>query len=64
MDYVPHSEADIFSILKEMNIGNIEDLYSGVPEKIKIKSCGLGRGLSEFELKTLIRKKAEKNLAV
>ncbi len=64
MDYVPHSEADISSILKEMNIGDIEDLYSSVPEKIKIKSRRLERGLSEFELKALIRKKAEKNLAV
>lgn len=60
MQFIPNSSSrDI--MLKELNLSDIEDLFSDIPQEIKIKNLRLPRGLTQQEVDDHMRKLAQKN---
>lgn len=51
MDYTPHTEKNIREMLDKIGVRTIDDLFSNIPDKIKLKtSLDLPRPMSEHEL--------------
>ncbi|MDR1943469.1 MAG: aminomethyl-transferring glycine dehydrogenase subunit GcvPA [Synergistaceae bacterium] len=53
--YVPSTEAEQMEMLAEAGFKTFDDLFSSVPDSLKIKGLDIPEGLSEFE----VREKAE-----
>ena len=49
MDYIPHSEEEIKTMLKEIGVNSLDDLFADVPSSIKTK-INLGEPLSEPDI--------------
>jgi glycine dehydrogenase subunit 1 len=60
MKFIPNSSLKN-EILKEMNLKNIDELFSDITPKIKINELGLEKGLSQQETEKKLLKIAEKN---
>ncbi len=57
MTYIPNTEDDLKTMLKEIGVSGFEELLTSVPESLRLKrKLQLPRGLSEFELKNLLEK--------
>ena len=52
--YFPHTREDIEEMLKKVNLKELDELFSDVPDSVKIKEINIPSSLSEIEL----RKKA------
>ncbi len=50
MNFIPHSEQEIKEMLEYIGVGSIDDLFSDIPEDLKAKSIGIGKGMDEMEL--------------
>ena len=62
MDYISNTPQEQKEMLEEIGIKNIEDLFSAVPEEVKLeKELDLPSGLSELELMDLIKEKSKNN---
>lgn len=60
MKFIPNSAVKD-SMLKEIGIKNIDDLFADIPKKIQIKTLDLSEGLSQQETECKLRKIASKN---
>ena len=49
--YFPHTDSDIKEMLDKIGVKNIEDLFSDIPNSIKINEVDLEEALSEVELR-------------
>src|SRR2546421_1889119 len=62
MRYIPNSQADRQRMLAEIGVDSMEQLFSGIPEKLRLRRfLDLPRALSEPELLEYFRKRASKN---
>ncbi|MCK5450345.1 MAG: aminomethyl-transferring glycine dehydrogenase subunit GcvPA [Candidatus Omnitrophica bacterium] len=63
MSYIPHAKCDQQKMLEEIGIssGNIDELFSGIPEELRALSFDLPQGRSEFEVEKYIKGLAKKN---
>ncbi|SMB81919.1 glycine dehydrogenase (decarboxylating) alpha subunit [Desulfonispora thiosulfatigenes DSM 11270] len=59
--YIPNTPKDIEEMLSEMKVKNIEDLFSDIPENIKIEKLNLEKAKSELEVTRYITDLARKN---
>src|SRR2546425_11888568 len=62
MRYIPNSQADRKQMLAEIGIDSIEQLFAGIPEKLRLRRLlDLPRALSEPELIEYFKTRAAKN---
>jgi glycine dehydrogenase subunit 1 len=62
MRYIPNSETDRKQMLSDIGIDSIDQLFSGIPEKLKLKRLlNLPRALTEPELLEYFQTRAAKN---
>src|SRR6516225_2087294 len=62
MRYIPNSQADRQRMLAEIGLESIEQLFSGIPEKLRLRRLlDLPKALSEPELFEYFRHRASKN---
>lgn len=62
MRYVPHTEKDKQAMLATIGVSSIEELFSDVPESVRLKKpIELPKGLSEAEVKKLVKGLSQKN---
>jgi glycine dehydrogenase subunit 1 len=62
MRYIPNSDADRKRMLAEIGIESIEQLFAGIPEKLRLRRLlELPKALSEPELLAYFQKRAAKN---
>ncbi len=53
MSYIPNTEADLKAMAKEIGVKSVEDLYSHIPEDVRLKhKLRLPGPMSEMELLT------------
>ena len=65
MDYIPLSENDIRFMLDALGLNNIKELFSEIPEEIKLKrDLNLSQGLTEIELAKAIKDLAKLNKTI
>lgn len=50
MDFIPHSEKDIKEMLDYIGVSSIDELFSDIPSKFRIKSLDIGSGKDEKEV--------------
>src|ERR1051326_5263286 len=63
MRYIPNSQADRQGMLADIGIDSIEQLFSGIPSKLRLRRLlDLPRALSEPELLEYFRQRAAQNL--
>ncbi len=63
--YIPTTAEDQKDMLKSIGLDSLEDLFSDIPEDIKLKrKLNLPQGLSELELLTHTNNLADKNLSL
>lgn len=60
MKFIPNSSIKK-GLLKEINLENIDALFSDIPKKIKIDELALNEGLSQQEIEQKMRKIAQEN---
>jgi glycine dehydrogenase subunit 1 len=60
MKFIPNSDVKD-SMLKEIGLNDIEDLFSDIPKKIRIKDLNIHEGLSQQETEKKLRDIACKN---
>ena len=59
MPFIPHTEADVASMLSAIGVGSIEDLFDEIPESLKIHAlAGVPAGLSEMDTNRVLRERA------
>lgn len=62
MDYISNTPQEQKKMMDKIGIDSIEDLFSVLPEKVRLKKkLDLPEGISEMELLNLVKKKADKN---
>lgn len=61
MDYVANQDPQIQEMLRFLNISNIEELFTAIPENLKISKPSQNDGLSEFEGMQLIESISKEN---
>ena len=62
--YLPHTDNDIKSMLEAIGLESVDDLYSDVPESMRMKEAlNLPKAKSEIEVRNIIGKLAKKNLS-
>lgn len=62
MSYIPNTEDDLKIMLEKMGVNNFEELINAIPEPLRTKKeLKLPKGLSEFELKNLLKGMSEEN---
>ena len=59
--YFPHTDSDIKEMLDRIGVESIDDLFSDIPDAIKLKEVDLESSLSEIEVRDRITKLAKKN---
>src|SRR5215471_3088926 len=63
MRYIPSSETDRKAMLEAIGVSSIEDLFAGIPEKLRLRRLlDLPRALTEPELLGFFRKTASRNI--
>jgi glycine dehydrogenase subunit 1 len=59
MPFIPHTEADVSSMLAAIGVGSIEDLFDEIPESLKVHAlAGVPAGLSEMDTNRVLRERA------
>ena len=59
MPFIPHSEADVSTMLKAIVVASIDDLFDEIPAALKIDALtGVSPGLSEMETTRLLKERA------
>ena len=62
--YLPHTDSDIKSMLEAIGLESVDDLYSDIPESMRMKEdLNLPKAKSEIEVRNIIGKLAKKNLS-
>jgi glycine cleavage system P protein (glycine dehydrogenase) subunit 1 len=62
MRYIPNSQADRKAMLADIGVDSIEQLFSGIPEKLRLRRLlDLPKALSEPELLGYFQQRASKN---
>jgi glycine dehydrogenase subunit 1 len=62
MDFIPNTEEDRNSMLKDIGIEKISELFKDIPPQLLLQeNLRIPKGLSEPELKELLKKISEKN---
>jgi len=65
MSYIPNTDADIKAMLKEIGVQSAEDLFSHIPEELRVKGgLDLPDPLSEMELLNHLRELSDANANV
>jgi glycine dehydrogenase subunit 1 len=54
MDYTPHTEEDIATMLKTLGLNSISDLFRPIPESLRLKDLDLPAGITELEATRLV----------
>ena len=62
--YVPNTDADRSTMLREIGVGSIEELFQDIPEKVRHAQFKLPRPLSELELKKELSQLASRNASL
>lgn len=63
MPYIPHTQQDVSEMLSNLNIDNIDALFSEIPQNLRINQLNnIPQGLSEMELARLMQERADNNL--
>ncbi|HZK28025.1 MAG TPA: aminomethyl-transferring glycine dehydrogenase subunit GcvPA [Thermoclostridium sp.] len=61
-NYIPNTNAQQLQMLKEIGVNDIKDLFSDIPENVKLNtSLDIPEAMSEIELSTHMRQVANKN---
>lgn len=60
--YIPSTYEERLAMLKEIGLSSMDDLFSVLPESIKVKELDIPEGLSEMQVSEKIKKMAEKNV--
>src|SRR5262249_62297123 len=64
MRYIPNSDADRKQMLAEIGLDSIQQLFSGIPERLKLQRLlSIPKALTEPELIQYFQAKAAKNAA-
>src|SRR3546814_20933844 len=59
MPFIPHSEADVSTMLRAIGVARIEDLFDEIPEALKVGALDrVPEALSEMELARLMAEHA------
>lgn len=59
MPFIPHTEADVSSMLAAIGVARIEDLFDEIPEELKVHALhGVPPGLSEMDTNRLLKERA------
>ncbi|MBS0577101.1 MAG: aminomethyl-transferring glycine dehydrogenase subunit GcvPA [Proteobacteria bacterium] len=59
MPFIPHTEADVTSMLAAIGVARIEDLFDEIPEELKVHALhGVPPGLSEMDTNRLLKERA------
>lgn len=62
MPFIPHTEADVQSMLKSIGAKAIEDLFDEIPDSLRIgELAGVPVGMSEMEISRLMRSRADQD---
>ncbi len=62
MPFIPHSEADVRSMLQRIGVETIEDLFDEIPAELKIGALKeVPTGLSEMQVARLMRERAQRD---
>lgn len=60
--YIPHTDADIKEMLETIGVSSIDDLFTDLPEGVKLnREFNMENGLSELEVTKIISDLASKN---
>jgi glycine dehydrogenase subunit 1 len=60
--FIAHSKEDIESMLKDIGLANLEELYAEIPQNLRLeRDLSIEPGRSEFETKNFIADLTEKN---
>jgi len=62
--YLPNTDADRRTMLREVGVGSIEELFQDIPEKLRHAQFKLPRPLSELELKKELSQLASRNASL
>ncbi len=61
MDFIPNTESDREEMLKVIGVDTVSDLFGDIPSSLLTGGLRIPSGLSEMEVKDLLRKISEKN---
>src|SRR6478752_10318728 len=65
MPFIPHTEADVRSMLDAIGASDIEALFDEIPSELMVKSLAkVPEGLSEMDIVRLMRDRANQDAAV
>ena len=59
--FVPHGSEDLSEMLAAVGVSSVEELYSAIPEKLRISKLDLPAGISEYEVSKKLHALAKKN---
>ena len=59
--YIPSTYEERLAMLREIGMDSMDDLFSALPESIKVKELSIPSGLSELEVSKRVRALAGKN---
>ena len=59
--YVPNTKEEQLKMLNEIGYKDFDDLFSVIPESVRLKALNLEEGKSELETATIISSMASKN---
>ena len=59
--YFPHTPSDIEEMLKKINLHELDELFSDVPDEVKVKEINIPLSLSEIQLRKKAKEIANKN---
>jgi len=59
--YVPHTEADIKAMLKDIGVKSKTELFSDVPKKLLLKELNIPEGITQQEVLEFMQKLADAN---
>ena len=63
MRFTPHSQAEITSMLQDIGLNSLDELFSDIPEPLKLKNdLNLGQGMSEMSLRRHMTDLSSKNI--
>lgn len=54
MDYTPHTEEDVATMLGAVGLNCLSDLYKPIPESLRLKDLDLPKGMTEIEATQLV----------
>ena len=60
--YIPSTYEERLAMLREIGMDSMDDLFSALPESIKVKELNIPSGLSELEVSKRVRALADKNV--